>query len=246
MDYERRCTQYSRQASRFRGYSRHYPWCSTGQADNIVGILVSLLNEYKIDLYTYFDPYTTTLNYDVSDDKMSWQHKDLGVEEFVLGKYLTESTTDSAAYVKDGVTYEGVDKINVAIKNVDNLIPTLIPTILGLLGDTIDGFLGEPLDLLGQKVDLGFVKDILDDAVEKKWTLPQIVGNLVASDELMQIVAELLFNPTMGGEVFPSIIPKKQLSFILNAYLPLKTKSGIPLILSSKVISHRFPIIRQD
>ncbi|MBQ7117165.1 MAG: hypothetical protein IJN88_03035, partial [Clostridia bacterium] len=179
----------------------------TGQADNIAGILVSLLNEYNVDLYPYVNAYATTLDNDASNDKMSWANKDLGVDSFVLGEYLTEST----GYAYEGAT--GVDKINAAIKNVDDLIPALIPTLLDLLGDTLDGFLGKPLNLLGQEIDLGFVQTALDN-IEKGDTLADIVADIIASDELMQIVAELLFNPTTaideetGDEVEkPGLLP---------------------------------------
>ncbi|MBR5827189.1 MAG: hypothetical protein IKY78_08930, partial [Clostridia bacterium] len=147
----------------------------TGQADNIVGILVSLLNEYKVNAYEYKNIY--------ADKVMNWQNKDLGVEGFVLGQYLTESAGS-------------VNKINTAIKNVDNLIPKLLPTILSLLGDTLDGFLGKPLELLGHEIDLSFIKTKLDNFDPKTQTLADLVADIIASNELMDIVATILFAPT--------------------------------------------------
>jgi len=203
----------------------------TGQADNIIGILVSLLNEYNVTNYQYENIYAS--------GKMDWQNKDLGVNGFVLGEYLTEST--GYAYTdKNNNTYTGVDKINAAIKNVDDLIPTLIPTLLGLLGDTLDGFLGQPLQLLGQEIDLGFVQDILDEAVEKKWGLPEIVANLVTTDELMQIVAELLFGTGEESEVenedgtTSTVVDSGLLGGILGGddigkFLPVFTDLGIDI-----------------
>ncbi|MBO7318441.1 MAG: hypothetical protein J6V06_00290, partial [Clostridia bacterium] len=154
----------------------------TGQADNIAGILVSLLNEYSPALYQYVDTY--------SEGQLNWDNKNNGSPngEFILGEYLDASLSAGATADE----YEGreIEKANLAIQNVDNLINEVLPTVLTLLKDTLDGFLDKPLELLGTQIDLGFVKDIL---YADNVTLAGAVADVVSSNELMQVVAELLF-----------------------------------------------------
>ena len=161
-----------------------------GQADTVVAILISLLNEYTPGFYDYKDTHNVG-GFEIL--------KTIGAAsgEFVVGQYLSESLADipDGKYYADG-TYQNVDggvfdtddekimvgKVNRAIKSIDDLIMSLLPTLIPVLLPMLEGLLPENM--------AGIIEPLKN--VGENDTLADIIADVITSNGVMQLLVTLL------------------------------------------------------
>ncbi|MBQ4348580.1 MAG: hypothetical protein IJC79_03075 [Clostridia bacterium] len=170
-----------------------------GQADTVVAILISLLNEYNPGFYDYKDTHYVG-GFEIL--------KTIGAAsgEFVVGQYLSESLADipDGKYYADGAYQTNpagifdtddekimVGKVNRAIKSIDDLIMSLLPSLLPVLLPMLEGLLPENM--------AGIIEPLKN--VGENDTLADIVADVITSNGVMQLLVTLLVGTGEDKEV---------------------------------------------
>ena len=167
-----------------------------GQADNIMGILIALLNTYNVGYINYTDTVMTgTFAREVDGEMVPYiNHVGSNYESpFVLGQYLEESLSDFRNYEDaEGHTLTSMEgKADLAIANADKLIASMVPTVVNMLGDTINNLIK---DLA--KNDAEWVGDILESVASGDQDydeLGEIISHLLLNNNFIDLVMGIVF-----------------------------------------------------